>query len=363
VTSDLNVGIVGLGYWGPNLLRNALEIETMRVCAICDRDPDVLARYARRNPDVRATPDINSLLSDDKLDAVVLATPISTHYELARRCLEAGKHVLVEKPMAETVAHCEALIELAAKRNLVLMPGLTYVYSPAVVAIKRMIELNEIGDLYFGTFSRVNLGIHRSDISVVRDLAPHDYSILLYWLGYPNQIRAVGRSSIVPGVLDVAFIDAMYDSGLLVHAEMSWLAPTKIRRIVLVGSSKMVVYDDTSLEQVRVFDRGVDVIEPKDFGEFQLAYRSGDILSPRLEPDEPLGIELLDFADSIREGREPRATTTMGLEVVQLIEATELSLANDGAPVSLSRVDAPSLAPAIPPSNIVDIRRRVSGDR
>jgi predicted dehydrogenase len=339
VSPGLSLGVVGLGYWGPNLLRNALELDEVRVAAMCDRDPNVLAKHARRYPHVRAVSDVDVLLRDSEIDAVVLATPISTHYELGLRCLEAGKHVLVEKPMADNVAECNHLIEVAADCGRLLMPGLTFLYSPPVVAIKNMLELGELGALYFGTFSRVNLGIHRSDVSVVRDLAPHDYSMLLYWLGCPTHIRAVGRESIVPGVCDIVFIDVQYKDGLLVHIELSWLAPTKIRRVLLVGSAKMVVYEDTSLEQIRVYDRGVDVIEPRGFGEFQLSYRSGDVLSPRLDPDEPLKLELQDFADAIREGREPRATTALGKDVVRLVECTEQSLARDGALIAVQECE------------------------
>jgi predicted dehydrogenase len=355
------VGVVGLGYWGPNLLRNALELDAMRVVGMCDRDPDTLAKHARRYPHVRAVPEVSMLLEDDEVDALILATPISTHFDLAWRCLEAGKHVLVEKPMAETVEECNRLVELASRRGRLLMPGLTFLYSPPVVAIKELIELGELGPLYFGTFSRVNLGIHRSDISVVRDLAPHDYSMLVYWLGCPSHIRSVGRESVVPGVCDVVFIDARYPDGLLVHIELSWLAPTKIRRVLLVGSGKMVVYEDTSLEQLRVYDRGVDVIEPQGFGEFQLSYRSGDVLSPRLDPDEPLKLELQDFADAIREGREPRATTALGVDVVRLVECTERSLAQDGAMVAVHEREDDGRQDTSGEHRVLDLRRRAPG--
>jgi predicted dehydrogenase len=360
VTAPLNVGVVGLGYWGPNLLRNALELEGMSVVAMCDRDPDTLAKHARRHPHVRADTGIDAMLQDDNVDAVVLATPISTHYALATRCLEAGKHVLVEKPMAETVAECDQLVELAARQRRLLMPGLTFLYSPPVVAVKEMLELGELGPLYFGTFSRVNLGIHRSDLSVVRDLAPHDYSILLYWLGCPSHVRAIGRESIVPGVCDVVFIDVRYPGGLLVHIELSWLAPTKIRRVLLVGSAKMVVYEDTSLEQIRVYDRGVDVIEPRGFGEFQLSYRSGDVLSPRLDPDEPLKVELQDFADAIREGREPRASTKLGVDVVRLVECTEISLERGGATIAVTGDEDEGIGETGFDKNVLSLRPRKS---
>jgi predicted dehydrogenase len=327
------LAVVGLGYWGPNLLRNAWEVEGARVKTMCELDAEALQRQARRYPDVWPTNRIEDVLEDPEIDAVILATPVGTHFELVKRCLMAGKHAFVEKPMASTLAECDELIQQAADRDLLVMPGHTFLYSPPVVRIKHMLDEGEIGDLYFGTCSRVNLGIHQSDVSVVRDLAPHDYSILLYWFGMPTFVRAIGRASIFPGKLDIAFIDLGYADGSLVHVELSWLAPTKLRRTVLVGTRKMVVYEDTSQEQIRVFDRGVDNIEPRTFGEFQLSYRSGDVVTPRLDAAEPLQVELQDFIDSIRDRREPRANAQLGLDVVRLTEATEESLEYNGAPV------------------------------
>jgi predicted dehydrogenase len=329
------VAIVGLGYWGPNLLRNAWEIEGIRVVAVCDRDEARLAPVARRYPSIRTTRDYDQILAADDIDAVLLATPVGTHYTLARKAILSGKHAFVEKPMAQTSAECRRLIALADEHSRVLMPGHTFLYSPPVRKVKELLDGDSFGELHFATFSRVNLGIHQSDASVVRDLAPHDFSMLLHWLGEPTFVRAVGRDSIGSGQLDVAFIDLGMPNGALVHIELSWLAPTKLRRTVLVGSEQMIVYEDTSAEQVRVYDRGVEVLEPQSFGEHQLSYRSGDILSPRLAPDEPLRLELQDFVDAMTGGREPRSGKDLGLDVVRLIEATEHSLAYNGAPVAV----------------------------
>jgi predicted dehydrogenase len=331
----MTLAVVGLGYWGPNLLRCAVELEDSDVVAMCDRDVDALARMARRYPGVEGVSELDRVLEDERVDGVLLSTPVSTHHELGKRCLEAGKHVLIEKPLAGTVGECRELIELATERELVLMPGHTFLYSPPVVKVKELLEAGELGDLYFGTSSRVNLGIHQSDVSVVRDLAPHDFSILLYWLGEPEFVRAIGRDSIVPGTLDVVFLDLGYADGSVFHVELSWLAPTKLRRTVLVGSEKMVVYEDTSSEQVRVFDRGVDRMDPRTFGEFQLSYRSGDVLTPRLSHDEPLRLEVADFVAAIRERRAPRSSAELGQSVVRMIEAVEASLERDYAPVPL----------------------------
>ena len=332
---QLRIAIIGLGYWGPNLLRNAFELEDVRVTWLCDLDPALLARQSRRYPGIPTTRDIEDILSDPDVDAVVLATPVSTHYELAAKCLRRGKHVLVEKPMAGSPEECRQLMALAEERELTLMPGHTFLYSPPVLAVREMLDSGEVGDVYFGTSTRVNLGIHQSNASVVRDLGPHDFSILLYWFGQPEYIRATGRDSVVPGTMDVAFVDVGYPNGALIHLELSWLAPTKLRRTVLVGSRKMVLYDDTSSEQVRLFDRGIDAVNPQSFGEFQLSYRSGDILTPRLDAAEPLRLELEDFVESARRRREPRSSSKVGLDVVRMIEATEASLLFHGAPVPL----------------------------
>ena len=332
--SPIRVAVVGLGYWGPNLLRNASEIDGMHVQAICDTSSEALRAQSERYQEVRTTDSYEDVLTDD-IDAVLLATPVRTHYELARAALEAGKHVFVEKPMAQTSEQSRDLIRLAEARSLVLMPGHTFLYSPPVRKVKELLDRGQLGRLYFGTFSRVNLGIHQADVSVVQDLAPHDFSILLYWLGEPSFVRAVGCDAVGSGQLDVAFIDLAMPSGALVHVELSWLAPMKLRRTMLVGSGKMIVYEDTNPEQVRVFDRGVDVIEPQSFGEHQLSYRSGDILSPRLPADEPMRLELEDFVGAIRDGRDPVSSMHVGLRVVQLIEAVEISLTHNGSPVPI----------------------------
>jgi predicted dehydrogenase len=331
----VRVALVGLGYWGPNLLRAAGDLVDLEVTTLCDVDVDRLAQHGRRHPHVRLTQCFDDVLADDSLDGVVIATPIATHHSLTKAALEAGKHVLVEKPMASNTEACEDLIEVANAQDRILMPGHTFLYSPPVLAVKKMLDQEQLGDVYFVTSTRVNLGIHRSDASVIEDLGPHDFSILRYWLGRPSSVRAVARDSIVPGTWDVAFIDLVYPSGTLVRLELSWLAPTKLRRTVLAGRKAMVVYDDTSNEQVRVYDCGVDIVEPQNFGEHQLSYRLGDVISPRLDNAEPLRLELADFASAIRSGAQPRSNMHLGLDVVRMVDAAELSLRHNGAPVAL----------------------------
>jgi predicted dehydrogenase len=237
--------------------------------------------------------------------------------------------------LATSVAEGAEIAGLASKRGLVLMPGHTFLYSPPVVTIHDLISSGALGDLLFISSSRVNLGLHQSDVSVVWDLAPHDFSILRYWLGEtPTHISATARAC-VGDVPDVAFIDLEFDSGPIAHVELAWLAPSKLRRTTIVGSEKMVVYDDTSNEPVRIFDSGVHLREPETFGEFRLTYRTGDIVSPRIDASEPLSLELRDFCQSIRKGSPPRSSSDMGLEVVRMMEAGDRSLAFDGARVDV----------------------------
>jgi predicted dehydrogenase len=224
------------------------------------------------------------------------------------------------------------------------MPGHTFLYSPPVVAIRKLIEAGALGDLYFISTSRVNLGLHQADVSVTWDLGPHDFSILHYWLGEaPNYVSALSRGFIMPSIADVAFIDLEYAAGTIAHVELSWLAPSKLRRTTIVGSEKMVVYDDTSVEPVRVFDSGVVLKDPETFGEYRLTYRTGDIVSPRIDAAEPLSLELRDFCDSIISGSTPRSSATLGLDVVRMIEAVDQSRELSGTRVSVEEFD-PMLA-------------------
>ena len=301
---------------------------------VCDVRRATLEGLARRYPSVRLTTSYDDVLADDRVDAVAIATPVGTHHELAVAALRAGKHVFVEKPLASSVAEAEDLVVLAEDRGLVLMPGHTFLYSPPVNLIRELICSGELGDVYFISTSRVNLGLHQPDVSVAWDLAPHDFSILRYWLGeMPDFVSAVSRACIFPEVADVAFVNLQFPSGTLAHVEMSWLAPSKLRRTAIVGSDKMVVYDDTSNEPVRVFDSGVMPRDPETFGEYRLTYRAGDILSPRIDAAEPLSLELSDFCTAIRDGVAPRSSAQVGLDVVRMIEAVDRSVAAGSAPV------------------------------
>ena len=326
------VGLIGYGYWGPNLLRNYMELSGADVEWVCDTRADRLELAKGRYPVVNPTDDLSVVLNDPDVDAVVIATPISTHHPLTMQALRAGKHVFVEKPMATTVAECNEMRAAAAERGLTLMVGHTFVFSPPVRSVKRLIEAGELGDVYFVASSRVNLGLHQRDVSVVWDLAPHDLSILEYWLGEtPLTVQAMGRSCINNGIPDVAFLNLRYTSGIVVELQVSWLSPVKLRRTMVVGSKKMLMYDDTeSVEKVKVYDHGVDYQDPTTFGEFHLSYRTGDILSPKLDTAEPLKVEAQHFIDSIASGAAPITDGRAGCGVVAVLEAAQRSLDGGG---------------------------------
>ena len=336
----IRVAVAGLGYWGPNLVRNLVGLHDADVVAVCDTRAEAVEPVVERYPGVRATTRFGALLEDDTIEAVAIATPVSTHYELAAAALDAGKHVFVEKPLAGSSEEALDLVARAERRGLVLMPGHTFLYSPPVNLIHELIASGELGEVYFVSTSRVNLGLHQPDVSVVWDLGPHDFSILRYWLDdKPARVSAISRGCIVPHIPDVAFINLEFASGTLAHVELSWLAPSKLRRTAIVGSRKMVVYDDTSTEPVRIFDSGVTLRDPETFGEYRLTYRTGDIVSPRVDVAEPLSLELLDFCAAVRGRSTPRSSARLGVDVIQIVEAVDRSLAEFGRRVDVS--DAP----------------------
>jgi predicted dehydrogenase len=335
----VRIAVVGLGYWGPNLVRNLQECPQAEVVSVCDKREDALARIALRYPAVEAVTDLETVLRDERIEAVAIATPVSSHFPIARAALAAGKHVFVEKPLAASGAEAAALAALADERGLVLMPGHTFLYSPPVNCIRALLQSGELGEIYFISTSRVNLGLHQPDASVTWDLGPHDFSILRYWLDdMPRWVSAVSRGCVMPGIPDVAFITLEFDSGAICHVELSWLAPSKLRRTTVVGSRKMLVYDDTSNEPVRIFDSGVALKDPESFGEYRLTYRTGDIVSPHIPAGEPLMLEMTDLCEAIRGGPTPRSSADVGIDVVRMIEAVDDSLAAHGARVDLHPV-------------------------
>ncbi len=343
--TPVGVAVVGCGYWGPNLARNLAEIAEFHLYALCDRDAAPLRALGRRYPHARTIRDFEEVLADDAVEAVVIATPPTTHAKLAKQALLAGKHVLVEKPLATTLSDGLELAQLAKTTGLTLMPGHTFIYSPAVNAVRQLIHDEVIGEIHFVTSSRMNLGKYQRE-GVVCDLAPHDLSILLYWLKERViEIAASGSCVFREGVPETAFVTLTFASGTTANVQLSWLAPRKVRQMIVVGSKRMVQYDDTAADEpVRVYDRGMDVGPPSNFGEHQLVYRSGDVVIPRVDAQEPLRLELQDFAHAIRTGEEPRSNLALGLDIVAAVEMAGASMLLNGVPQNFAAAAEPAAA-------------------
>lgn len=333
----LKIGVIGCGYWGPNLIRNFINLKDAQVKTASDLSENRLKHMNRLYPSLAVTVDYKDIINDPEIDAVVIATPVSTHYDLAVEAIEAGKHVFCEKPLTSKVDEGIKLVRLADKAGKTLMVGHTFVYTAAVNKVRDLIKSGELGDVYYISTSRVNLGLFQDDINVVWDLAPHDVSIMNYVLeSRPVSVSAVGYSYIQPKIQDVAFVTLRYPGSILANLQVSWLNPNKIRATTVVGSRKMLVYDDiSSLEKIRIYDKGVDVIPHYDtFGEFQLSYRYGDISIPKLDDAEPLKIECQHFLDCIN-GQTPRSGGKHGLEVLLALDAIDRSMAANGAEIKI----------------------------
>ena len=333
----IKVAVIGCGYWGPNLIRNFIQIPESKAEYCCDLDKEKLKRIKSLYPDAKVTRNYQEVLNDPGVEAIAIATPVSTHFGLAKEGLEAGKHVFVEKPLTHTSQEARELIRLARKRGKVLMVGHTFLYTAAVNKLKELIDSGELGDVLYISSQRRNLGLFQDDINVVWDLGTHDISINLYLLNdgleeKQCRIVATGQSHFLSENEDVAFITLNFADKVVANLHLSWLDPCKIRNMTVVGTEKMVVYDDTeTLEKVKIYDKGVLVPNSHNsFGEFQLSYRYGDITIPRLKPEEPLKAELSHFLECIREGKEPLTDGENGYQVVRIIEKINESLKNGG---------------------------------
>ncbi len=347
----VNVALVGLGYWGPNLARNLAALQGAQLHTLCDLRAERLARFAREYPRAHATSDYEQVLTSRDVDAVVIATPVHTHFEMARMALLAGKHVFVEKPLAQTAAQCRELIAAAEAAHLTLMAGHVFIYNSAVRRVKEYIDSGELGQVYYVYSQRLNLGIIRQDVNALWNFAPHDLSILCYWLNsIPERVMARGYSYIQPGIEDVVFMALDFPGGVGANVHISWLDPHKVRCMTVVGSEKMVVYDDTNPDaRIMVYDKGVAKVPAaanssngpslgryESFAEFQLLLRAGDILIPKIDFVEPLKLECQHFVDCIQNGQRPMTDGYDGLRVVESLEAAQRSLARGGVPESVS---------------------------
>jgi predicted dehydrogenase len=335
-----NIGVIGLGYWGPNLLRNFAENESAQLRWICDLDEQRLASMSRRYPVARTTTDYLAVVNDPEVEAVAVVTPVATHFPIARDLLRAGKHVLLEKPLAASVREAEELIELAEQHKLSLMVDHTFVYTGAVRKMKEIVSSGELGDLLYFDSVRINLGLFQRDINVLWDLAPHDLSVMDYLIDRePEGLSAIGSCHIEKGIENIAYLILKFPGDFIAHFHFNWLAPVKIRHTLIAGSSKMVLYDDIEpTEKVRIYDKGVTANRVGDReADYQtlVSYRTGDVWAPKLDSTEALRYVVAEFLDSIREGRQSLTDGYAGLRVVRLLEAAQRSIKNGGLAVML----------------------------
>ncbi|HEY9828737.1 MAG TPA: Gfo/Idh/MocA family oxidoreductase [Stenomitos sp.] len=333
-----NIGVIGCGYWGPNLIRNFSEIPGTKVKIVSDFSIDLLKKVQSRYPTIKITTDCQDIFTDPEIDAVAIATPVSTHFDLALAALQAGKHVWVEKPMTATVQQAERLIDEAKRRNLVLMVDHTFVYTGAVRKMQELVAGNVLGKIYYYDSVRVNLGLFQHDVNVLWDLAVHDLSIMDYVLAAkPYAVSATGISHIPDGPENIAYLTLFFEDNLLAHLHVNWLAPVKVRRTLIGGSQKMIVFDDLDpSEKVKVYDKGITLNGGADSNYRMLIdYRAGDMWAPHLEVTEALRTGALHFIQCIREGERPITDGQAGLRVVRILEAATYSLKQQGQLVKL----------------------------
>ena len=336
----ISIGVIGYGYWGPNLVRNFAEVPGVRLAAVADLDRGKLELVQRRFPAVKATTDFQDLLRDPEIDAIAVATPVTTHFELGMAVLKAGKHLWLEKPMAETSLQARQLLDEADKRKLVLLVDHTFVYTGAVRKMQEVVASGELGKILYYDSVRVNLGLFQRDVNVISDLGVHDFSILDYLLKeHPIAVSAGGINHFPGTPENLAYITMFYDSGTIAHISVSWLAPVKVRQILLGGSNKMITYDDLQpSEKVKVYDKGVSFTDdPKKIYEMRVGYRTGDMWAPKLVDAEALSLEVAHFIDCIDQAKSPETDGRMGLRVVELVEAATSSMRGRGETVHIQR--------------------------
>lgn len=333
----INIAVVGFGYWGPNLVRNFQESENTRVVACCDRIPERLMQAKTKHPSIETFSEVTDILKNPLIDAVVIATPVATHYEFARMAFENGKHVLVEKPVTASVAEAEKLVEIAEKRGLTFMVDHTFIYTGAVRKMKEIIDQGMLGDLYYIDSVRINLGLIQRDVNVLWDLAPHDIAILDYLVKEkPVSVCANGACHVGNGHENVAYLTIYFASGLIAHMHNNWLSPVKVRTMLIGGSKKTIHYDDMEIsEKLKIYDKGVDVSTPEGVRDVLVSYRLGDMWAPRLDTSEALRLVTAEFAGCIETGRTPVSDGISGLNVVKILEASEMSIKHRGREVKL----------------------------
>jgi predicted dehydrogenase len=334
----IGIGVIGYGYWGPNLVRNFSQAPGARLHAVSDLNSERLKAVARQYPSIQVTTDASALINDPKVDAVCVATPVDSHYELALAVLEAGKHVLIEKPIAATTRQGQHLIDVAAKQNLVLMVDHTFLYMGAVRRIKEIIDSGDLGELYYYDSTRVNLGLFQQDVNVLWDLAVHDLSLIYYFLpDKPIAVSATGKAHVTGQPENVAFLTLFYANNLIAHVNVSWISPVKLRMTLIGGSKKMIVFDDLhQSEKIRVYDKGITLNDTlENVYQARISYRTGDMWAPQYEQTEALKVEAAHFLHCIDSGNEPFTNGEMALGIIQILEAADKSIKERGCVVNL----------------------------
>jgi len=333
----MNIAVIGYGYWGPNLLRNFAETPGANVVWCVDKRPERRELARKRQPGVAVSDRVEEVFEDRRVDAVAIATPVSTHFTLAKMALERGKHVLVEKPMTRTVAEAEELAELARKRGCVLMVDHVFVFSPAVVKMKEIVDSSRLGKLFFIDSVRINLGLFQHDVNVVWDLAPHDLSIVDYLLGRaPRSVSAFGSVHAANDLEDVAYLTLDFGDGLIASIHVNWLSPVKIRHMMICGSEQSLLYNDLDAsERIKVYNRGINVTSDETRRQLLISYRSGDVWSPHISMEEPLGRMARHFAACVKDGQTPVTDGQAGLRVVKILNAAQQSIKAQGDRVVL----------------------------
>lgn len=334
----LGIGVIGYGYWGPNLVRNFAQIQGVRVAAVCDQRPERRAQVTQLYPAVATYANAQELLADPAVTAVAIATSVDSHFALAQQALMAGKHLFVEKPFTTTVAEAQQLVAEAARRGLTLMVGHTFIYTSAVRKIKALLDDGTLGTLYYYDSVRINLGLFQQDVNVLWDLAVHDLAIMDYLIGQmPSVVAATGMAHVPGRPENMAYLTCFFPQQLLAHFHVNWMAPVKVRRTMLGGSEKMIVYDDIEMsEKIKVYDKGIIVSEAENaIYQRHVGYRTGDMWAPRLDNIEALRIETEHFTTCIQTGQTPHSDGQAGLRVVRILAAASRSMANQGQPVEL----------------------------
>jgi len=339
---SINIAVIGCGYWGPNLIRNFRFMSDCKVKVVCDLKKDRLAHIKTLYPDVETTTEFDQVVKNPDIDAIAIAVPVRFHFEMSKAVLEAGKHVFIEKPMASSVKECKELLRLSIRRNLTLMLGHTFIYSPPVRKAKEIIDFGDIGDIQYISSRRLNLGLFQADINVAWDLAPHDISIILYILGQiPVSVNCQGKAHFNPKIEDVTNMTLNFANGGFATIQSSWLDPIKIREMTFVGSRRMLVYNDLEpMEKIKIYDKRVEIPPHYDtFAEFHYSYHHGDMYSPFIKQYEPLKKECQEFLDCIKTGAKPESSGWEGLQVVQILEAASRSLKSGGAKIEVDQLE------------------------